>query len=240
MGEMSSNKKESPTFPATADEGSAKAVAPEPWRVLKAVCLIAALGLLPFGTWMLGSGIVMVTPPVYNGGAVLRVEAPANRPDALREACEQLRSEKVVQLAARSLSGGSSNKGGDPMSQYLLWSSLSVKTGAGPNLVKIEARSTEAAKAREIVVAVAEAYEKTAREATPEGSVAKPLVYVVPVEAEPVQASPETRIMLGIAGFASLCLLLCVPFLRYMEGSMPLRLGWSGLMPAAPDTAQTA
>ena len=239
MGEMSSNKKESPTLPATAEEGSPAPEAGKSWRVLRTVCLIAGLGLLPFGSWIIGSGIVMVTPPVYNGGAMLRVEAPANRPEALRQACEQLRSEKVVQLAARTLSERSANKGEDPMSRYLLWSSLSVKADAGPNLVKIEARSTEAAKAREIVMAVAEAYEKTARESTPHGSITTPLVYVAPVEAEPVQATPETRIMLGIAGFASLCLLLCIPFLRYVEGSMPLSLRLPGLMSGTPDGAQT-
>lgn len=237
MGEMSSNKKESPTLAAMAEEGSANPGARKPWRVLKAVAMIAALVLLPFGTWMLGSGIVMVAPPVYSGGAVLRVEAPADRPHAVREVCEQLRSEKVVQLAARSLSDGSSTTASDPMARYLLWSSLSVKPDAGPNLVKIEARSTEPAKAREIVVAVAEAYEKTTRESAPSGSMTRPLVYVAPLDAEPLPASPETRIMLGIAGFASLCLLLCLPILRFVEGSMPLRSGLSGLIPASPDAA---
>lgn len=239
MGEMSSNKKESPTLPAVPGGENASPAARRPWRVLKMVGVIAAVVLLPFGTWILGSGIVMVTPPVYHGGAVLRVDASADRPDALREACEQLRSDKVVQLAASALSDGSADKSTDPMSRYLLWSSLSVKPDAGPNLVKIEARSNEPSKAREIVVAVAEAYERTARESS-QGSVTKPLVYVSPVEAEPVQASPETRIMLGIAGVASLCLLLCIPFLRYVEGSMPLRLRLSGLIPASPDGAQTA
>ncbi|QJE94926.1 hypothetical protein [Luteolibacter luteus] len=218
-----------------ANESQATA---KPWRVLKAVVLFAALVLLPFGTWILGSGIVMVTPPVYSGGAVLRVDASSpDRPHAIREICEQLRSEEVVRLAADSLSDGSSNSSTDPMARYLLWSSLSVKADAGPNLVKIEARSTEPAKAREIVVAVAEAYEKTTRESTVEGSMPKPLVYVAPLEAEPVPASPETRIMLGIAGVASLCLLLCIPFLRAVEGSMPLRLGWAGLIPSDPEPA---
>lgn len=229
MGEMSSNKKESPTLPAKAEEGSAAPKAPKPWRVLKAVSLLSALVLLPFGTWILGSGIVMVAPPVYSGGAVLKVEAPSDRPHAVREVCEQLQSDKVVQLAAESLSSGAADKNADPMSRYLLWSSLSVKPDAGPNLVKIEARSNEPAKAREIVMAVAEAYEKTALESGASGGMTKPLVYVAPLEAEPVPASPETRIMLGIAGVASLCLLLCIPFLRLKEGSMPLRLGWTSL-----------
>lgn len=195
-----------------------------------------AIGLLPFAAWLIGSGIVAVTPPVYHGGAMVRIDAEA-RPD-LRAASERLKSNEVVGLAARSLAGDAAKGMPDPMSEYLLWSSLSVTGSAGPNLVKLEARSARPGEAQRMVMAVVEAYEKTL--ASPEASAPKALVYVAPVEAEPMRVSDETRIMLGIAGFASICLLGCIPFLRYVEGSMPLRLGFPGSLAAGAGMPRTA
>jgi hypothetical protein len=190
------------------------------------------LGLLPFAIWLIGSGIVMVTPPVYHGGAMVRIDTEAN--PSPHATSERLKSDEVVERAARSLAGDAAP---DPMSEYLLWSSLSVTGNAGPNLVKLEARSAQPHEARRMVMAVVDAYEKTLRESSPDAAQPKALVYVTPVEAGAMRVSDETRMMLGIAGFASICLLLCIPFLRFVEGAMPLRFRMPGGFPGVPRTA---
>ncbi len=176
--------------------------------------MISAAGLLPFSIWLVGTCIVHISPPVYEGRAMLRV-----RPDqgGSRQACRDLRSGEVIGQAARTLAG---EKPADPMSGYLLWSSLTVREMSGSNLVKLEARSSRPGEARRIVMAVAEAYAKR----SPGDGAPEALVYLAPDEPEPERVSDETRIMLGIAGFATIGLLLCLPLLRLTEGSMPLRM----------------
>ncbi len=169
-------------------------------------------GLLPFCIWLVGSCIVHLSPPVYEGRAILRVTPEQG---GGRQACRDLRSGEVIGEAARSLAGEAPV---DPMSSYLLWSSLTVREMSGSNLVKLEARGNSPDEARRIVMAVTEAYRKNTPGSGTEGT----LVYLAPDEPDPERVSDETRIMLGIAGFASICLLLCLPFLRLTEGSMPL------------------
>jgi len=233
---MSSNKEDHTSPEASA--GQAVEAAARRWSAIRIVFLAAVIGLLPFGAWLIGSGIVLVTPPVYYGSAMVRIAPPASGSD-LHEACELLRSDEVVEMAAKSLAGGQTHAP-DPMLEYLLWSSLSVSGKEGSNLVKLEARSREPGEARRIVMAVAEAYEKKIRESSPEVALPTALVYVTPTEAEPARVPDETRMMLGIAGFASMCLLLCVPLLRYMEGAMPLSLKLPGFFTSAAGTARAA
>ena len=200
-------------------------------------CVLAGLLVLPFAAWLIGSCIVHVTPPVYHGGAMVRVAADST--EGSRKVCEELRSGAVVEMAARTLAGSGPEGAVDPMMEYLLWSSLSVQEMAGSNLVKLEARSSRPGEAERMVVAVVDAYEKNARRTSPADSSPKALVYLAPMESEPARVSDEMRMMLGIAGFASICLLLCIPLLRYVEGSMPLRMKPS-FFPAGPGATRTA
>jgi len=209
---MSSNKELSPPLKAffgfRANPGEVKRR-----RIPAAMMLIALVALLPFGTWLVGSGIVMVTPPVYRSEAVVRVDADASGRSA-SETSAKLRSAEVVAQAARTLG---KSQGDDPTSTYLLWSSLSVEAGGAPHLLKLEARGSKPAEARRIVEAVVDAYEKQVLPAPPAPGESRALVYLSPQEIEPTRVSDETRMMLGISGFASLCLLLCVPFFRLTE-----------------------
>ena len=219
---MTSNKEESPAPLHAAKEATKTLLAG--WSAFKVVTLISLLALLPFGAWLIGSGIVMVTPPVYRSGALLRVNDSEGRKGNAHQEGERLKSGDVVGQAARTLAGVGQGATTDPMSEYILWSSLSVNESAGPNLIRVEARSGEPDEARRIVMAVVDAYEKNLHAANPDAAVSKALVYVAPMESEPTRVPDETRMVLGIAGFASLCMLLCIPFLRYIEDTMPLRL----------------
>ncbi|WP_367874492.1 hypothetical protein [Luteolibacter sp. Populi] len=203
---MAPNKTAS-AIPAHAQEESTATR----WTSLKWVAIAVAVACIPFAIWLLGSGIAWVTPATYHSGVLLRVE-PGNA------ALHELKSEGVMGPAATALAGGDA----DPMAAYLLWSSITVAQGPAANLIKVEARSARAEEARRTVLAVAEAY-RTHRSRAADGSPLPALIYVDPVEVAPLRVPDETRMMLGIAGLASICLLLCVPFLRRLEQAMPLR-----------------
>lgn len=186
------------------------------------VLLGALVAGIPFAVWLIGSGIVWVTPPSYSSAALLRVEEGCSFHD--------LKSGAVMDSAAAMLADGANESSGtsDPMATYLLWSSVTVAPGPAANLVKLEARSGEAEEARRTVVAVAEAYRAQHQSRAGSGALGKlaavpTLVYVDPVEVAPTRVADETRIMLGIAGIALIALALCVPFLRYIEEAVPLR-----------------
>jgi capsular polysaccharide biosynthesis protein len=192
-------------------------------RVWKAAALMAAIGLMPFGAWLVGSGIVLATPPVYQSGAILRVDASPGAREEIRREVARLKSDSVVGPAAQSLTRQTGRAPADPMSAYLLWSSLSVKEQAGPNLIKLEVRSSAPGEARRIVMAVVEAYERNLNEATSAANAPARLVYVDPLDMLPSRVAAETRMMLGLAGMALLGLLLCIPLLRRLELAMPMK-----------------
>ena len=180
------------------------------------VLLGVAVACIPFAVWLIGSGIVWATPASYHSAALLHVEEGFSIQD--------LKSGAVMNSAAATLTQGAASS--DPMSSYLLWSSVTVAPGPAANLVKLEARSDQAEEARRTVVAVAEAYRAHHQSHASADGKATPmptLVYVDPVEVAPARVTDETRMMLGIAGMALLGLLLCVPFLRYIEEAMPLK-----------------
>lgn len=228
---MSSNKREMPSQPGAGGPQAASAqddgvilparLGPRGWCFL-----VAGLALLPFAAWLIGSGIVFFTPAVYHGGAMVQVHGGTGS----REACEQLKSEEVVAEAVRTLSTGHDGTLSDPMSAYLLWSSLSVEPMQDSNLVKVEARSTEPEQARKIVMALVSSYENKVRSASENAVHPGTLVYISPVDPEPTKVTHETRVMLGVAGAASVCLLLCVPFLRFIEKAAPLRIKLQGML----------
>jgi hypothetical protein len=179
------------------------------------ILLGALAACIPFAVWLIGSGIAWAAPPSYSSAALLRVE----------EGCsfQDLKSGAVMDSAAAILAQGASSSG-DPMSTYLLWSSVTVAPGPAANLVKVEARCDKAEEARRTVVAVAEAYRaQHGANASATGKRMPTLVYVDPVEAAPARVADETRMMLGIAGVALIGLALCVPFLRYIEEVAPMK-----------------
>jgi hypothetical protein len=182
------------------------------WRSRRWIIALTALTLLPFAMWLLGSGIVWATPATYRSMALLRAGADG------ASATEDLKSPAVMEHAARSLaeSGGRN----DPMATYSLWSSVTATPYAGPELVKLEARSGDAEEARRMVLAVAHAWRTTHRNT---GTHAPALVYVDPPEADPQRVPDETRMILGLAGSATLCLLLCIPMLLFVERRVPVR-----------------
>jgi hypothetical protein len=182
------------------------------WRSRRWIAALTALTLLPFAMWLLGSGIVWATPATYRSVALLR----AGNGDP--SATESLKSPAVMEHAARSLAG--SEGGNDPMAAYSLWSSVTITPNAGPELVKLEARSGDAEEARRMVLAVAHAWGVTHRDAATQ---APALVYVDPPEVAPQRVPDETRMILGLAGSATLCLLLCIPMLLFVERHVPVR-----------------
>ncbi len=175
------------------------------------VLLGALVVCIPFAVWLIGSGIVWAAPATYHSTALLRVEEGFHLQD--------LKAGAVMNSAANALAKESGSLS-DPMSAYLLWSSVSVTAGPAANLVKLEARCEEAEEARRTVMAVAEAYRA---HHVGEASAGAALVYVDPVEAAPARVADDTRMMLGIAGMALIALALCVPFLRYIEEAVPMR-----------------
>jgi len=229
---MASNKTESAGLPATGAD-----IAAAGWEktvqnrnlAFKALGLCSLIALVPFAMWLIGSGIVWMTPAVYRSGAILKVAAPSGGPAAIHQESERMKSDDVIGRAAGALAGNGRKAGNDAMDAYILWSSLSISENAGPNLIKVEARSARPEEARRILMAVVEAYQ-AARGNAADGAPATALVYLDPVGAAPARVSDETRMVLGIAGVASLCLLLCIPFLRYIERAMPLRLKTADLL----------
>lgn len=209
---MASNKRMVPPFlpalPARLVRFLTKAaVNSGEWRSKRWIAALTAIACLPFAMWLVGSGIVWATPAVYRSTALVRAgeSGPAAR---------AMKSTAVIEKAAKALAGRKASR--DPMAAYLLWSSITVTPDAGPEVVKLEARSNDAAEARRMVLAVAESYRALHGQA---GS----LVYVDPVELAPRRVSDETRMVLGVAGMATLCLVLCVPLLCYVERRMPVR-----------------
>ncbi len=192
-------------------------------RVWRAVALMALIGLMPFGAWLVGTGIVWATPPLYQSGAVLRVDASPGGREKVRQEVARLKSDSVVGPAAQALAPGTGGTSSDPMSAYILWSSLSVKEQPGTNLIKVEARGAAPEEARRIVMAVVEAYERDLGETTSLASASRRLVYVDPLGMLPSRVADETRMMLGVAGIALIGLLLCIPLLRRLELAMPMR-----------------
>jgi hypothetical protein len=181
------------------------------WRSRRWIAVLTLLTGLPFAMWGLGSGIVWATPATYRSVALVRAtEGPATT--------ETVKSPAVMEQAARSLASGSGRN--DPMAAYSLWSSVTVTPNAGPELVKLEARSGNAAEARRMVLAVADAWHATHRDAS---APAPALVYVGPPEIAPQRVPDETRLALGLAGSATLCLLLCIPMLLFVERRVPVR-----------------
>ncbi|WP_226894600.1 hypothetical protein [Luteolibacter marinus] len=175
------------------------------------------IGLAPLTAWLIGSGIVLAAPPVYQSSAMIRVEVPDGNPAALRREAAKLKSDSIVKPATRALTpDGRAPK--DPMAEYALWTSLTVTEQAGPNLIKVAARGSDPGEARRKVLAVAQAYEQSLGEAAQQR-----LIYVDPPEASPARVADDTRMMLGVAGFAVLGLLLSIPLLRHLEQTMPLR-----------------
>lgn len=192
-------------------------------QVWKAACLMAAIGLLPFGVWLVGSGIVLAAPPVYQSAAVLRVDSAGGNQDHIRQAAARLKSDTIIGMAARTLRQPHDGSSPDPMSAYLLWSSLSVNAQAGRDLITVQARGAAPEEARRIVMAVIDAYQHDARKTTSALNVPSRLVYLDPPASPPARVGDETRLMLGVAGIATIGLLLCIPLLRGLELAMPLR-----------------
>jgi hypothetical protein len=181
------------------------------WRSRPWIAALTILTCLPFAMWGLGSGIVWAAPATYRSTAFLRAGQGAI-------SGESLKSPAVMKQAARSLAGR--RGGNDPMAAYSLWSSVTVTPHAGPELVKLEARSGDAEEARRMVLAVANAWRTQQSGAAGD---APALVYVDPPETAPQRVPDETRIALGLAGSAMLCLLLCIPILLFVERRVPLR-----------------
>lgn len=181
------------------------------WRSRRWIAALTIFTGLPFAMWGLGSGIVWATPATYRSTALLRAGQGA-------VSGESLKSPAVMKRAARSLAG---HRGAnDPMAAYSLWSSVTVTPHAGPELVKLEARSGNAEEARRMVLAVANAWRTTQGSAAGDASA---VVYVDPPEITPQRVPDETRIALGLAGSATLCLLLCIPILLFVERRVPLK-----------------
>jgi hypothetical protein len=192
------------------------------WRSRPWIVALTALTCLPFAMWLLGSGIVWATPATYRSTVLLQTG------DSGLSATESLKSPAVMEHAARSLGGAESSA--NPMAAYSLWSSVTVTPNVGPELVKLEARSGDAAEARRMVLAVAHAWRTTQSDTATQ---APALVYVDPMEAAPQRVPDETRMILGLAGSATLCLLLCIPMLLFVERRVPVRSPRQSPSPAA-------
>ncbi len=180
-------------------------------RTWKWLALLVFGGVLPFGIWLIGTAMTWVTPPSYQSFALVRV-APGSLP--AEEVAAGMRSGAVMKEAARLLAVDTGNH---PMSEYLLSTSLSVEPKAGPDMLRLEARSDNAGGAQLMVAAVMEAYALVHP-----GSPAN-CVYIEPTEKTPDRVSDEVRMALGLGGLAGLGLLLAIPLLEGVERAMPLR-----------------
>ncbi len=180
-------------------------------RTWKWLALLVLSGVLPFGVWLIGTAMTWVAPPSYQSSALVRV-APGSLP--AEEVAAGMRSGPVMKEAARLLAA---DAGDHPMSKYLLSTSLSVEPKAGPDMLRLEARSDNAASARRMAAAVVEAYSLVHP-----GSPAD-CVYIEPAGTTPDRVSDETRIVLGLGGLACLGLLLAIPLLEGVERALPLR-----------------
>ena len=209
---------------ASAGTGAHGSPARQGWTTAKRVALGAALACIPFLCWLVGSGIVWATPANYRSSVLLQVEGGYDPQD--------LKSQDVMSRAAATLGQlQGRNHAANPMSSYLLWSSVTITPGPGANLIQLEARGNRADDARRTVLAVAEAYRERCREAgadTETGTTSAQLpalIYIAPPEVAPARVPDDTRMMLGIAGMAALCLLLCIPILVIAERHMPALAG---------------
>lgn len=216
---MASNKRRVPSPVAVLEKLSA---ATARWRSRPWIVALSILTVLPFALWGLGSGIVWAVPATYRSTALLRAgEGPV--------ASESLKSPAVMEQAVRNLAGQRGTR--DPMATYSLWSSVTVTPQAGPELVKLEARSGDAEEARRMVLAVAHAWRSTYQGDA--GGQAPALVYVDPPETTPQRVPDETRMALGLAGSASVCLLLCIPMLLFVERRVPVKASREALAQGA-------
>ncbi|WP_035613964.1 hypothetical protein [Haloferula sp. BvORR071] len=191
------------------------------WLTAQRTALIAALGCIPFLFWLVGTGIVWATPASYHSKVLLQIPSDSTP--------LELKSQGVMTRAAEAL-GQRAGQASNPMASYLLWSSVTVAPGPAANLIQIDARCDRADEARRTVLAVAEAYRQHCREAASSGpssaSTSLPaLIYIDPPEAAPAPVTDDTRVMLGIAGMAALCLLLCLPIIIVAERHMPALAG---------------
>ncbi len=183
------------------------------WQSRRWITVLTVLTGLPFAMWGLGSGIVWAVPATYRSVALVRAAEGGTA------AIESMKSPAVMEQAARSLAAEGGRN--DPMAAYSLWSSVTVTPNAGPELVKLEARSGDAEEARRMVLAVAHAWRSAHGDASAQ---APSLVYVDPPEDAPQRVPDGTRMALGLAGSATLCLLLCIPMLLFVERRVPLRM----------------
>jgi hypothetical protein len=194
------------------------------WRSRPWIATLTVVTCLPFAMWLLGSGIVWMTPATYRSSVLLHAAADGT------SANEILKSAAVMEHATQALARSEATAS-DPMAAYSLWSSVTVTPNAGPELVKLEARGADAEEARRTVLAVAQAWRQAQHEG---GHQAPTLVYVDPLEAAPQRVSDEMRMILGLAGTATLCLLLCIPLLLFAEKRLPVRARRTVAIPAHP------
>lgn len=176
---------------------------------------LAGLILLPFVVWLMGSGLVWVAPKSYRSEVLVQVGAAELSGEVAR-----LRSSWVMEEAARLLAGA--EQGRDPMSPYLLWTSVSATEWRGPNLIRVEARGSNPEEARRRVQALLEAYRLTLENEL--GAVGAPnLVYVDPRVSHEPRVDDGVRMALGLGGVALMGLLLAIPLLKQVERWVPLR-----------------
>lgn len=187
-------------------------------RLWKNVAFAALAGILPFGVWLMGTAVSWVTPPSFQSSALVKIDGTSVSPAAVADG---MRSEEVMREAVRLLSDEETSFGADPMSAYLLSTSLVVEPKAGPDVLRLEARSVDADDARRMVLAVVEAYSNVHLSA--DAGAELRCVYVDPTALAPDRVSDESRMVLGLGGLAALGLLLAIPLLEGMERAMPIR-----------------
>src|SRR5690606_16873982 len=91
------------------------------WRGLS---LAALAGALPFCIWLMGTAVSWVAPPSFQSSALVKIEGPALSP---ADVATGMRSEEVMKEAVRLLASGSQGRESNPMSAYLLSTSLFVE-----------------------------------------------------------------------------------------------------------------
>lgn len=182
------------------------------WRNLAVVVFLAAV---PFGSWLMGSGVEKMAPRSYRSMAEIRMPESYGRA-ALGAEQERMRSSEVMNLAARALADAAGRAQVDPTDVYLLWSSVEATPVAGENLIRLAVRGPDAQGTQQRLEAVVQAY----RQVAGVEQAGQPQL-VMPEAATQVTLSTEVRMVLGLAGFAGLALVLSIPLLTRLEQLMP-------------------
>jgi hypothetical protein len=157
----------------------------------KVVAAVLLLGFLLLAAWWLGAGVVRLVPSSYRSDAVLRLSGGVGD-----------------RWQAVSAAGHD-----DRIAAYARWSGVRVEPLGSTGLVQVSVAGMSAAESRGKLLELLQARQSSAAR----GGVAAELIYAAPPVARGPEVTPTLRLTLGLAGLASVGLLLAVPLLRLLE-----------------------